>query len=829
MSLTTVFLALLPLGLAAAARGPLTEAHDVLGDSFINTQEENIHEAPQAIQGVPHTSVMEEAARGVLPPPLWDTLFYESPDTLVTNHDSKPRAEPQTRAGLLGLLAPYYLPGGRNVSGECRQDVSGLSEGFISGKFWALKVVDSWGKFPDGVLVGNLWTPGLLDECLRTTVDSEDPKAHFSGRYCSFAIGMKENETNPQQLLWGEGEYNEYENYEEDDEYKAELVRDLKIRKMMLPNLHMADVKGVLQIAIRFNLLATCIPSTCTEEEYRQSLEKQLDERNLTLSLLACQTRELPSLRYNTADICMIVALSLLGATVVVGTGADVWITLTRNETLARGPLRYVLVFSFYTNLPKIFRINTNESEEVISCLHGIRVLTMVWVVMGHAFLISFFFSPNKGYIAQMIAENPYSYQLIFNAFPSVDTFFFMSGLLVAYNLTKEFQRTSRFNIPLYYIHRVIRLCPPILLLCGFFAVFPPLFVQGSLSPLMVRRPYLVDSCIRHWWRDSFLITNMFTGTEDGGSCLPVCWYTAVDFQLYIVAPFMILPLLYRRKPGMVVLGVLLLVSVVVPMTIIGVNQLPPTNVVDARQDDSALINKLVYMKPWCRASPYLVGLALGYFMRVVDKNKVQLKWWQVGLGWILALVIMGAVVFGVKDYNTFTGKVHEYNAAASILYGGFNRLAWGLAIAWLVFACHMGYGGLANSFLAHHYWQPISRLTYSIFLIALNVQSIYYIFYARMPSYYTPFYKLIETAGILLVAGLGGVLLSLLAESPVLGFEKLLLGRGRERPDPLHSRISSTSGPIRASSLTSMISSPSSSTHESSPEEEEAKEEEEE
>lgn len=97
MSLATVVVALLPLGLAtAAATGPLAEAHDVLGDTFTNTLEDKIHEAPQAMQGVPLTSVMEEAARGVLPPPLWDTLFYESPDTLgTTNHDSIPRAAPQ--------------------------------------------------------------------------------------------------------------------------------------------------------------------------------------------------------------------------------------------------------------------------------------------------------------------------------------------------------------------------------------------------------------------------------------------------------------------------------------------------------------------------------------------------------------------------------------------------------------------------------------------------------------------------------------------------------------------------------------------------------------
>lgn len=32
--------------------------------------------------------------------------------------------------------------------------------------------------------------------------------------------------------------------------------------------------------------------------------------------------------------------------------------------------------------------------------------------------------------------------------------------------------------------------------------------------------------------------------------CIPVCWYMGVDFQLYIVAPLMFLPILYKRKPG---------------------------------------------------------------------------------------------------------------------------------------------------------------------------------------------------------------------------------------------------------------------------------------
>jgi peptidoglycan/LPS O-acetylase OafA/YrhL len=46
----------------------------------------------------------------------------------------------------------------------------------------------------------------------------------------------------------------------------------------------------------------------------------------------------------------------------------------------------------------------------------------------------------------------------ITNSTLSVDTFFLLSGLLVAYIFLKQFRhKSSGFNIPLYYLHRYIR------------------------------------------------------------------------------------------------------------------------------------------------------------------------------------------------------------------------------------------------------------------------------------------------------------------------------------------------------------------------------------
>lgn len=46
-------------------------------------------------------------------------------------------------------------------------------------------VVDAWGKFPDGLLAGNTFASGLLDECIAIHVDQELPQAHFKGQYCA--------------------------------------------------------------------------------------------------------------------------------------------------------------------------------------------------------------------------------------------------------------------------------------------------------------------------------------------------------------------------------------------------------------------------------------------------------------------------------------------------------------------------------------------------------------------------------------------------------------------------------------------------------------------
>lgn len=59
-------------------------------------------------------------------------------------------------------------------------------------------------------------------------------------------------------------------------------------------------------------------------------------------------------------------------------------------------------------------------------------------------------------------------------------------------------------------------------------------------------------------------------------------------------------------------------------------------------------------------------------------------------LGWAIATTCALLVLYGLYDSE---GK-EKLGVDASALYNATSRTAWGIAIAWVIFACSTGYGG---------------------------------------------------------------------------------------------------------------------------------------
>ena len=367
--------------------------------------------------------------------------------------------------------------------------------------------------------------------------------------------------------------------------------------------------------------------------------------------------------------------------------------------------LDLITAFSLHKTLPAVF--STKQPPDAIGCINGIRVISMFWVILGHVYIFGIPFFNNAIVVGDVIAKQ-FPFQAVVNAFFSVDSFFFLSGLLTSYLTLKEMsKRKGRFPVVVYYLHRYLRLTPTLAFV---------MFFWWSMSPHLfsTARGATIDTgnCEKYWWSNLLYINNFYP-YQLNSECIGWVWYLANDMQFYVISPI-VLCLLYHWLPcGVISLCVLLMSSLVATGAIAGYY----------RYEDNLFIHTKpaysddIYVKPYCRIAPYLVGLALGYvfFKKIVFKNgRLVLNYAFYGSLWFLAAGIFMSCVYGL--YGTW--HQHPSTAAGNVAYIMLSRLAWGVGLACVTYACHSGYGGWVNRFLSLGFWVPLGRLTFAAYLV---------------------------------------------------------------------------------------------------------------
>ncbi|XP_071103158.1 O-acyltransferase like protein-like [Haliotis cracherodii] len=430
---------------------------------------------------------------------------------------------------------------------------------------------------------------------------------------------------------------------------------------------------------------------------------------------------------------------------------------------------RVLLCFSAVSNGEKI--LSVKRSPGSLTCLNGIRVLSMGWVILGHTFLT---LMPN--------AENPkifgrltqsFSFQIITNATLSVDSFFLLSGLLVTYLFLKETEKAGGLKVKhmiLYYVHRYLRLTP-------IYAYV--IFINTFLVVYLTDGPTWMGSadsqfCVDNWWTNLLYINNVY---REKTKCLGWGWYLAGDMQFYVVAPLALIPLALSfsmknrtarkilKVDGLGVILGFLLTSIVSTAYI--------THSIDGDLfHNGTEFSMRVYVKPWCRIGPFAIGMALGY---ILQRKKSELKMSQFlqVVGWLLALVAAGACTLDTYD-NYGEGRPGWGNDARTA-HETLCRPVWGLVLAWVIFMCCKGKAGIVDWMLSWAWWQPLSRLTYGVYLIHLiliRTDS------ATMRSlfFYSSGYIVYRFFGYVCMSFIFSFLLAILVEAPMLQLEKLVL-----------------------------------------------------
>ncbi|KAH8347530.1 hypothetical protein KR059_012046 [Drosophila kikkawai] len=585
----------------------------------------------------------------------------------------------------------------------CLSDMTQFLTALKTGEYWALKMIDAWGAIPSGLLTGNSYDLGNFDECLNVRKEISAART-IRGKYCFLSAPLG----------------------------KALGVDD--------------SLSGFFSIKT-----ATCFPASCSAAHLNTlvgQVMNQLVNSSLTgMSIIesSCQTSESES--WDGLTIFTVYQL--------------VYILKNYNNRKLSDKLPVVVtVFSARANSRSLFRVvENNRNPNVIECLHGIRCMSLFWVVFSHEYKFTVIAANINEFQLIKWLELPFT-SFIAHGFFSVDSFFFLGGLLVSLIALRSMEKTNgKLNVPMMYLYRLFRIFP---LLAVAILVYTKLMTVVTDGPLLQGGYSGKAACESGWYW-----TLMFLNNYKNEECLSHTWYLSVDMQMFILSPIMLIALYKWGKKaaaGIFVLIVLLSGCLFATMMVNNYSMLMKTFSQEA-------MNKM-YSATHTHATPWLIGFLFGYFLYLNRGREFHLKRVSVWSGWILCLAMIFTSIFAL--YPAAQSSAPPLSTLAESFYYTLTRVGWPLALCWVVFACMQGYGGLANSFLSSPLWQPLSRLSYSVymwhkFIQEINTRS------ARTNSYFSDYQVMLKFWSTLGVTLLLSYMMYLLIEAPFGGLPYFL------------------------------------------------------
>ncbi|XP_076347720.1 nose resistant to fluoxetine protein 6-like [Tachypleus tridentatus] len=584
-------------------------------------------------------------------------------------------------------------------------------------------VLDAFGKPGGGVLLGALTSFGSFDECLNVEASefnkrTNQTERYFSGQYC--AVELHPPLPPKPRYYTVHHRLKLFENF----------TKSAKILSLISDKAHFFYF-----LSFR---LGVCIPSTCSSEDLVHVITRLIGSYGFTVSVPHCETEA--SADINSSQIAIMCVFGILGIFILVGTAYDILSfycceNRIRNKRSPRGTFTRILTsLSFNSNISKV--LETKTSLDKLEGLHGLRALSMTWIISGNIFLCI-----KYQIFRQLLKAVSFSGDLAFQPFLSstlaLDTFFLSSGLLTSYVILKPtYESERKTTLLMLLLHKIYRMVPAHMTVIAL-AMLLPLLGSGPVWHETVDP--IVTKCQKSWWANLLFINNIVLSAKDRvcigdftaqGSwifsvysfheqCLEHSWYVACELQLFVVS--MAVVYLMQRKPklGILLSCMLTILAVIITGLLTFYYVLPPT-VLFAQADQSERLTSedLTYHKPYAHLGAFCTGLVIGY--KIAKKSMFNIKPYIQLILWLLATGCNLSLVLGIHPWNKGNETIET---ADSAIYAATHRTLWAFGVGWMVFACITGNGGIINRILCWRGWIPLSRLTFLTYLLHPLVQ----------------------------------------------------------------------------------------------------------
>lgn len=179
-----------------------------------------------------------------------------------------------------------------------------------------------------------------------------------------------------------------------------------------------------------------------------------------------------------------------------------------------------LLWFSPIRNARKLL---LSRSSDELGCVHGIRMVTMAWIIAGHTLEWNNLNTISKSSVlcptcmfCLLLPENAFDMrhklaavekQAFYKAHYTVETFFYLSGMLTSY-VTLKYTRGqySNFSWFPFLILRYLRLTPQFAVFLLLLSLLPPMF-DGPVWLNYVGP--VAETCANNWWLNVLYMHNL--------------------------------------------------------------------------------------------------------------------------------------------------------------------------------------------------------------------------------------------------------------------------------------------------------------------------------
>ncbi|XP_022711817.1 nose resistant to fluoxetine protein 6-like isoform X2 [Varroa jacobsoni] len=580
---------------------------------------------------------------------------------------------------LLRQFLPYVLEvANTDLQVDCIRSLLRVVRGLKTLDTWAFQLLDSIGRPAAGIMDVTMSDYGDYDQCLAVTSYEADGPIDFRGQHCNIAIrppAFPPLSTNSAHKL-------------------QEVLNGTSVYKEVLLTYYKVHQEFELRMGV-------CAPSKCSATDVFRMLQPLADSLGVRIDVLGCESLDTP-LQLDTQQFCVVCCLTLSVFLVAMGT------TIQGLPKSLRGqcPKGAIMAFDLKQNL-RLLLSTSSTGPCALRCLHGLRVMSLLWVVLCQTYRYLDFRSMRN--LAFLIgAMNSMPFQLVANGFLAVENFFFISGLLMSYRITA----TSSDNVIRYkdiftsYLHRLTSCA---LFSVGIFSVLPlvgsgPVWRENVLNATV--------NCHANWLPILFSVNNFVSADK---MCTPNLWFLSADWQLQVV--LLVLVVLLVKKPAM---GALVAFAViVVTSSLVGAHTVlanyPATILPLENPRVMALMMDDIFMQAHTHAAPFTVGICTGYligaspFMRLRPVTRLML--------WPVSLVLMVLALLIPWLWNRGNGS--QSTDLVKFLYAAGHRSMWALGLMWIVVCCASGNAPILDRLLGWPALRPLSRLSLSAYLLS--------------------------------------------------------------------------------------------------------------